>query len=172
MPRWAAPKATKVATSKERTRMMSRSAWLVVKRSCRASGSAKARSGSMPARANSGAASLRMRPLGSARMSFSLTCDTTLCSNNECPPLVDRLFDRMGGLPRGRPGLPDVPQMACKTSDFQPDGAACGEPQRNRTLAVAAVVEDEHQQFEHAVGLVERDLVMADRRHLVENKGG
>ncbi len=115
--------------------MMSRSAWLVVKRSWRASGSAKAASGSMPTRANSGAASLKMRPLGSARISFSLaSLDTAVGSSNECPPLVEPregLFDRMGGLPGGSPRLPDIPQMARETADFQPDGAACGEPQRD-----------------------------------------
>src|SRR5882672_12100801 len=172
MPRCAAPKATKVATSKERTRMMSRSAWLVVKRSCRASGSAKAASGSMPARANSGAASLRMRPLGSARISFSLaSLDTTICSSNKCPPLVEStagLFDRMGGLPRGGPRLPDIPQMACKPAYFQPDGPACGEPQRDRLGAFL----HQRQHFEHAVGLVQGDIMVADGRHLVENKGG
>ena len=46
MPRWAAPKATKVATSKQRTRMMSRSGWLVAKRSC-----ARSRDRRRPARA-------------------------------------------------------------------------------------------------------------------------
>ena len=43
------------------------------------------------------------------------------------------LFDRMGGLPRGGPRLPDIPQMARKPADFQPYGPACGEPQRDRT---------------------------------------
>src|SRR3982074_2444046 len=126
----------------------------------------------MPARAKRGAASLKMRPLGSARISFSLaSLDTALCSSNECPPLVEcreGLFDRMGGLPGGSPRLPDIPQMACKTADFQPDGSSCGEPQRDRTV----VFRRHRQQFEHPVGLVQRDVVMANGRHLVENKGG
>ena len=58
--------------------------------------------------------------------------------------------------------------MACKPADFQPDGAVRGEPQRDR----AGVLLDHGQQLEHAVGLAERDAVMVDGRHLVENKGG
>ena len=52
------------------------------------------------------------------------------CSSNECPPF-GWSFDRMGGLPRGGPRLPDIPQMARKPADFQPYGPACGEPQRD-----------------------------------------
>ena len=39
----------------------------------------KAASGTIPAAANTGPASLRMRPLGSARMSFSLASLDTTC---------------------------------------------------------------------------------------------
>src|SRR3546814_6404045 len=52
--------------------MMSRPAWLVAKRSCRASSSRKAASGSMPTRASNGLSSFRMRPLGTARIRGSL----------------------------------------------------------------------------------------------------
>src|SRR5581483_5838361 len=148
MPRWAAPNATKVATSKERTRMMSRSAWLVAKRSRRESGSEKAGSGSMPARANRGAASLRMRPLGRARISFSFNSLTAGSSNAKAR--VPGQLGRMGGLPRGGPRLTHIPQMTCKTVVFQAD----------------------RQQIQHPVRGVERDLVVVDGRHLVENKGG
>ena len=58
--------------------MISKLGWLVAKRSCRASGSAKAGSGWMPASANSGAASFRMRPLGSAKISFSFSLSFAL----------------------------------------------------------------------------------------------
>src|SRR5260370_6419635 len=126
----------------------------------------------MPARAKRGAASLKMWPLGSARISFWLaSLDTAIGSSNECPPLVESregLFDRMGGLPGGSPRLPDIPQMACKTADFQPDGPACGEPQRDCTVVFLG----HREQFEHPVGLVQRDVMVADGRHLVENKVG
>ena len=173
MPRWAAPKATKVATSNERTRMMSRSGWLVVKRSWRASGSAKAGFGLDAGRAPAAAPPrLRMRPLGSARISFSLaSLDTTSCSSSECPPLASGgSFDRMGGLPRGGPRLPDIPQMARKPADFQPDGPACGEPQRDRP---GVLLRPAASSFEHPVGLARagsswwRTAVT-----VVENKGG
>src|SRR6478609_1540829 len=167
MPRWAAPKATNVATSKERTRMMSRSAWLVAKRSWRESGSANACSGSMSAAASSGAASFRMRPLGIARISFSsASLRTTSLQNANARPLAG-LGGRMGGLPRGRPRLPDIPQMAREPVDFQPDGAVCGEAQDHDARPLLA----DRQQFQHPVGLLERDLVMVDRPHRVENQG-
>src|SRR5580698_6939356 len=156
MPRWAAPNATKVATSNERTRMMSRSGWLVVKRSRRESGSANAGSGSMPAPASTGAASFRIRPLGRARISFSFASRCTV------------LLGRMGGLPRGGPRLPDIPQMACEPVDFQPYGAVGGEPQQHQ----AGLLLDRRQQFQHPVGLLEGDLVMVDGLHRIENQGG
>src|SRR5262249_3019446 len=149
MPRWAAPNATKVATSNERTRMMSRLAWLVAKRSWRASGSANAGSGLMPARSNSGAASFKMRPFGTARISFSLMrLDTNGFSSNKCPPRPGpTLVDRVGGLPRGGPRLPDIPQMACKADDFQPDGAIRGEAQRHGLAAAFPALERHIEQL-------------------------
>src|SRR5690349_15383590 len=168
MPRWAAPKATKVATSNERTRMMSRSAWLVAKRSWRASGSAKARSGSIPAADRSGAASSRMRPLGTARISFSLaSLSTTSLQNANARPGSGRSSGRMGGLPRGWPRLPDIPQMARKPLDFQPYGAVGGEAKHRQ----ARLLLGDRQQLQHPIGLLERDPVMVDGPHRVENQG-
>src|SRR5512146_731298 len=170
MPRWAAPNATKVATSNERTRMMSRSGWLVAKRSWRASGSAKAISGSMSAAARRGDASFRIRPFGTARISFSLaSLDKIVLTSNKRPPLVGaaRLLDEVGGLPRGRPRLPDIPQMARKPADFQSYGTAGGKAQRHRAVLFLA----HGQQFQHPIGLLKRDLVMMDGLYLVENKG-
>src|SRR6266436_347073 len=168
MPRWAAPKATKVATSKLRTRMMSRSGWLVVKRSWRASGSAKAASGSMPACASKGAASRMMRPLGSARINFSFASLATpdlrpFITGEKCPPPGS--LDRMGGLPRGRPRLPDILQMAHEAADIQPDGPACGEAQRD----AVGPVDGQSQQLQHAVGLVQGHVMVVNARHIVED---
>src|SRR5476649_1694024 len=171
MPRWAAPNATKVATSNERTRMMSRSGWLVVKRSWRESGSAKAFSGSILAATSSGAASLRMRPLGTARISFSFSpLDTTIAPVTQrpargSPPPETGSVDWMGGLPWGGPRLPDIPQMARETADFQPYGAIGGKTQGHQVF-----FRRHGQQFQHPVGLLERDLVMVDRIHLVEDQ--
>src|SRR5579859_4536119 len=71
MPSCAAPCATKVATSKARTRISSMSGRSVLKRSARELSSAKAGSGRIPARASSGNASDRMRPFGTARITGS-----------------------------------------------------------------------------------------------------
>src|SRR5436190_1162614 len=169
MPRWAAPKATKVATSNERTRMMSRSGWLVAKRSWRESGSAKADSGAMPAAARTGAASFRIRPLGKARISFSLaSLRTTCCSRTQTPAPGSGggSIGRMGGLPRGWPRLPDIPQMAREPVDFQPYGTVGGKAQDHQ----AGPFQAGGQQFEHPVGLLERDPMMVDRLHRVENQ--
>src|SRR5579859_3031982 len=71
MPISAAPNATKVATSKARTRMMSICGWLVEKRSARDFGLSKSASGSIPAARTSGIASSRIRPLGRASTNLS-----------------------------------------------------------------------------------------------------
>src|SRR3989339_515942 len=78
MPKCAAPNATKVATSKLRTRMMSMLAWLVEKASLRDLGLSKSASGSMPAARTMGITSSRMRPLGSASTSLSFCVVTSL----------------------------------------------------------------------------------------------
>ncbi len=90
--RRAAPrqKATKVATSKLRTRMTSSPSWLVLKRNCRESGSSKARSISMPARFKSGATSPNMRP-GAAPMPASR------CRARKFAP---RIAGRLSPIPR------------------------------------------------------------------------
>src|SRR5689334_229551 len=84
------------------------------------------------------------------------------------PGRSQRLFDRMGGLPRGGPRLPDVPQMARKPANFQPYGAGGGKAQRHTTVLTLPY----SQQLQHPVGLLKRDLVMVDGLYLVENKGG
>src|SRR5262249_22710884 len=109
----------------------------------------------MPARASTGAASLRMRPLGSARISFSFSTFRLL-----------GVSDRMSGFPGRRPRLADVPEMACETGDFQTDGPLRREAQDHRTVIFQAG----RQEIEHAVGLVERDLVVMDLLHLVEDQ--
>src|SRR5471030_3180050 len=71
----------------------------------------------------------------------------------------------MGGLPWGGPRLPDIPQMACKTADFQPYGAIGGKTQGHQVF-----FRPDGQQFQHPVAQLERDLVVVDRIHLVENQ--
>src|SRR4051812_27243070 len=69
MPAWAAPWATKVATSKARTRMIRASEPSQAKDSAREFLSWNSASGTTPARAISGSASSRMRPFGTANVS-------------------------------------------------------------------------------------------------------
>ena len=72
-PSCAAPKATKVATSNDRTRISRICGWLVAKDRPRCRGSSKAGSGSSPACVISGRSSSRMRPLGRAMVKGSGT---------------------------------------------------------------------------------------------------
>src|SRR3990170_8494293 len=69
MPACAAPNATKVATSNARTRITRMSPLSLAKLSARLALSWNAASGTTPARAITGSASSRMRPLGTAKVS-------------------------------------------------------------------------------------------------------
>ena len=66
MPKWAAPNATKVATSKLRTRMIEKFSTLVGNCNARSSFSSNPLPGTIPTRDSSGITSFRIRPRGSA----------------------------------------------------------------------------------------------------------
>src|SRR5262245_35199141 len=123
----------------------------------------------MPARFNSGTTASRMRPLGSARISFSLADTAGPCrgrpEDRRTGQLrriarrteLRRVGHRMLRPEGGRPGLAEVLQMAGDGMAFQAHGGAAGEDQGD-----GVGLDVDGQQLEDAPAVLAIDALAAD----------